>query len=139
MSDIFTRNKRSDIMSKVSGKETRLEVFLRKYLFAQGFRYRKNVKDLPGKPDIVLSKYKTVIFVNGCFWHGHTNCKKAALPTSNTQFWKEKISGNIIRDTENIYKLQNMGYKVLTVWQCELTPAGVREQTLNQLIEQITL
>ena len=94
---------------------------------------------MPGKPDIVLSKYKTVIFVNGCFWHGHTNCKKAALPTSNTQFWKEKISGNIIRDTENIYKLQNMGYKVLTVWQCELTPAGVREQTLNQLIEQITL
>lgn len=139
MSDIFTRNKRSDIMSKVSGKETRPEVFVRKYLFAQGFRYRKNVKDLPGKPDIVLSKYKTIIFVNGCFWHGHTNCKKAALPTSNTQFWKEKISGNIVRDAENIHKLQNMGYKVLTVWQCELTPAGVREQTLNQLIEHITL
>jgi DNA mismatch endonuclease (patch repair protein) len=138
MSDIFTRNKRSDIMSKVSGKETRPEVFLRKYLFAQGFRYRKNVKDLPGKPDIVLSKYKTIIFVNGCFWHGHTNCKKAALPTSNTQFWKEKISGNIIRDAENIRKLQELGYKVLTVWQCELTQK-VREQTLNTLIEQITL
>ena len=139
MSDIFPRAKRSVIMSKISGKETKPEVMVRKYLFAKGFRYRKNVKDLPGKPDTVLSKYKTVIFVNGCFWHGHTNCKKAALPTSNTQFWKEKISGNIIRDTENIYKLQNMGYKVLTVWQCELTPAGVREQTLNQLIEQITL
>ena len=125
-------------MSKVSGKETRPEVFLRKYLFAQGFRYRKNVKDLPGKPDIVLSKYKTIIFVNGCFWHGHTNCKKAALPTSNTQFWKEKISGNIIRDAENIRKLQELGYKVLTVWQCELTQK-VREQTLNTLIEQITL
>ena len=138
MSDIFTRNKRSDIMSKVSGKETRPEVFLRKYLFAQGFRYRKNVKDLPGKPDIVLSKYKTIIFVNGCVWHGHTNCKKAALPTSNTQFWKEKISGNIIRDAENIRKLQELGYKVLTVWQCELTQK-VREQTLNTLIEQITL
>jgi DNA mismatch endonuclease (patch repair protein) len=136
MSDIFSKTKRSDIMSKISGKETKPEVLVRKYLFAEGFRYRKNVKDLPGKPDIVLPKYKTVIFVNGCFWHGHKKCKKSALPTSNTQFWKEKISRNIIRDLENTQELLNMGYKVLTVWQCELT-AKTREKRLNKLIKHI--
>ena len=138
MSDIFSKNKRSDIMSKIYGKETKPEILVRKYLFAQGFRYRKNVKDLPGKPDIVLPKYKTVIFVNGCFWHGHKNCKRSALPTSNTQFWEEKISKNIIRDSENIQKLLDMGYKVLTIWQCELT-SKTRENSLNKLIKQITL
>ncbi len=136
MSDIFSKTKRSDIMSKISGKETKPEVLVRKYLFAQGFRYRKNVKDLPGKPDIVLPKYKTVVFVNGCFWHGHKNCKRSTLPTSNTQFWKEKISKNILRDSENVQKLMNMGYKVLTVWQCELT-AKTREKRLNKLIKHI--
>ncbi|NLL15241.1 MAG: DNA mismatch endonuclease Vsr [Fibrobacter sp.] len=136
MSDIFSKTKRSDIMSKISGKETKPEVLVRKYLFAEGFRYRKNVKDLPGKPDIVLPKYKTVVFVNGCFWHGHKNCKKSALPTSNTQFWKEKISKNILRDSENVQKLINMGYKVLTIWQCELT-AKTREKSLNKLIKHI--
>ena len=125
-------------MSKIYGKETKPEILVRKYLFAQGFRYRKNVKDLPGKPDIVLPKYKTVIFVNGCFWHGHKNCKRSALPTSNTQFWEEKISKNIIRDSENIQKLLDMGYKVLTIWQCELT-SKTRENSLNKLIKQITL
>ncbi|NLL15307.1 MAG: DNA mismatch endonuclease Vsr [Bacteroidales bacterium] len=138
MSDIFSKNKRSDIMSKIYGKETKPEILVRKYLFAQGFRYRKNVKDLPGKPDIVLPKYKTVIFVNGCFWHGHKNCKRSALPTSNTQFWEEKISKNIIRDSENIQKLLDMGYKVLTIWQCELT-SKTRENSLNKLIKHITL
>ena len=136
MSDIFSKTKRSDIMSKISGKETKPEVLVKKYLFAQGFRYRKNVKDLPGKPDIVLPKYKTVVFVNGCFWHGHKNCKRSTLPTSNTQFWKEKISKNILRDSENVQKLMNMGYKVLTVWQCELT-AKTREKRLNKLIKHI--
>ena len=136
MPDIFSKTKRSDIMSKISGKETKPEVLVRKYLFAEGFRYRKNVKDLPGKPDIVLPKYKTVVFVNGCFWHGHKNCKKSALPTSNTQFWKEKISKNILRDSENVQKLINMGYKVLTIWQCELT-AKTREKSLNKLIKHI--
>ncbi len=125
-------------MSKIYGKETKPEILVRKYLFAQGFRYRKNVKDLPGKPDIVLPKYKTVIFVNGCFWHGHKNCKRSALPTSNTQFWEEKISKNIIRDSENIQKLLDMGYKVLTIWQCELT-SKTRENSLNKLIKHITL
>lgn len=136
MSDIYSKSKRSSIMSKISGKDTKLEILVRKYLFSKGFRFRKNVKDLPGKPDIVLPKYKTIIFVNGCFWHGHENCKKAILPATNTKFWREKISGNIIRDKGNIQKLREMGYKVITVWQCELT-ADFCETTLNNLLKKI--
>lgn len=123
-------------MSKISGKDTKLEILVRKYLFSKGFRFRKNAKDLPGKPDIVLPKYKTIIFINGCFWHGHENCKKAILPATNTKFWREKISGNIIRDKGNIQKLREMGYKVITVWQCELT-ADFCETTLNNLLKKI--
>ena len=100
MSDIFSQTKRSDIMSKISSKDTKPEILVRKFLFSKGFRYRINVKTLPGKPDIVLPKYKTIIFVNGCFWHGH-NCKKGKLPSSNTDFWKEKISNNKSRDAKN--------------------------------------
>ncbi len=136
MSDIYSKSKRSSIMSKISGKDTKLEILVRKYLFSKGFRFRKNVKDLPGKPDIVLPKYKTIIFINGCFWHGHENCKKAILPATNTRFWREKISGNIIRDKGNIQKLREMGYKVITVWQCELT-ADFCETTLNNLLKKI--
>ncbi|PDP66544.1 very short patch repair endonuclease [Porphyromonas gingivalis] len=137
MSDIFSKSKRSDIMSKISGKESKPEILVRKYLFAHGFRYRKNVKDLPGKPDVVLPKYKTVIFVNGCFWHGHDNCKKATLPATNTEFWREKILSNINRDKRQQQELQNKGYKVLIIWQCELT-ADFREKTLRGLIKKIT-
>ncbi|WP_257013311.1 very short patch repair endonuclease [Porphyromonas gingivalis] len=124
-------------MSKISGKESKPEILVRKYLFAHGFRYRKNVKDLPGKPDVVLPKYKTVIFVNGCFWHGHDNCKKATLPATNTEFWREKILSNINRDKRQQQELQNKGYKVLIIWQCELT-ADFREKTLRGLIKKIT-
>ena len=136
MPDIFSKSKRSDIMSKISGKETKPEILVRKYLFSQGFRYRKNVKDLHGKPDIVLPKYKAVVFVNGCFWHGHENCKKSALPTTNTEFWKEKISSNIIRDKKTYAELSDMGYKVLVIWQCELN-AKKREITLSELTREI--
>ena len=136
MPDIFSKSKRSDIMSKISGKETKPEILIRKYLFSQGFRYRKNVKDLPGKPDIVLPKYKAVVFVNGCFWHGHENCKKSTLPTPNTEFWKEKISSNIIRDKKTYAELSDMGYKVLVIWQCELN-AKKREITLSELARKI--
>ena len=90
MSDIYSKSKRSSIMSKISGKDTKPEILVRKYLFSKGFRFRKNVKDLPGKPDIVLPKYKTIIFINGCFWHGHENCKKATLPATNTEFGEKK-------------------------------------------------
>ncbi|WP_172915658.1 very short patch repair endonuclease [Capnocytophaga canimorsus] len=136
MSDKYSKSKRSDIMSKISGKETKLEILVRKYLFAHGFRYRKNVKNLPGKPDIVLPKYKTIIFVNGCFWHGHKNCKKATLPKTNTEFWKEKISSNIERDKRQKQELQNRGYKVFIIWQCKLAE-DFREATLSDLLKKI--
>jgi len=136
MPDIFSKSKRSDIMSKISSKETKPEILVRKYLFSQGFRYRKNVKDLHGKPDIVLPKYKAVVFVNGCFWHGHENCKKSALPATNTEFWKEKISANVIRDKKVFNELHRMGYKVLIIWQCELT-AKKRKITLDMLVKEL--
>jgi DNA mismatch endonuclease (patch repair protein) len=123
-------------MSKITGKETKPEILVRKYLFANGFRYRKNAKELPGKPDIVLPKFKTVIFVHGCFWHGHKGCNKSALPSTNTKFWKEKISKTVERDKTKARKLLQAGWNVLTIWQCELQ-SKVREKNLNRLKNQI--
>lgn len=120
MPDIFPQEKRSQIMSKVSSKETKPEILIRKLLFSKGFRFRKNVKNLPGKPDIVLPKYKTVIFVHGCFWHQHKNCRKSTRPTSNTEFWNTKLDKNIERDKKNAQLLKKAGWKIITVWECEL-------------------
>lgn len=136
MSDIFSQTKRSDIMSKISSKDTKPEILVRKFLFSKGFRYRINVKTLPGKPDIVLPKYKTIIFVNGCFWHGH-NCKKGKLPSSNTDFWKEKISNNRLRDDKNSDLLVKLGWKVIIIWQCEISKIDNRIEILNKLLEDI--
>lgn len=136
MSDIFSLQKRSDIMSKIGGKNTKPEILVRKFLFSKGFRYRINVKTLPGKPDIVLPKYKTVIFVNGCFWHGH-NCKRGKLPSSNTDFWKEKISNNKSRDDKNFDLLAKLGWKVIIIWQCEISKIDDKIKTLNKLIKDI--
>lgn len=123
-------------MSHVRGKDTKPEVMVRQYLFANGFRYRLYRKDLPGKPDIVLPKYKTVIFINGCFWHGHSGCKYATIPEANHDFWLAKISGNIERDKSNHAKLFELGWKVIEIWQCELKPK-FREQTLNNLLTEL--
>ena len=123
-------------MSHVRGKDTKPEVMVRKFLFAQGFRYRLYRKDLPGKPDIVLPKYNTVIFINGCFWHGHSGCKYATIPKANHDFWLAKISGNIERDKTNYAKLFELGWKVVEIWQCELKPK-FREQTLNNLLTEL--
>ena len=136
MSDIYTKQKRSEIMSHVSGKETKPEVLVRKYLFSQGFRFRKNVKGLPGKPDIVLSKYKIVIFIHGCFWHGHT-CKRGKLPTTNVEFWKTKIDGNRERDKRDIVDLEKQGWKVIVLWQCEISNSALCEKRLQTLISEI--
>ena len=136
MSDIFSKAKRSDIMSKISGKETKPEVLVRKFLFSKGFRFRKNVKDLPGKPDIVLPKYKTVILVHGCFWHGHT-CKKGSLPNSNQKFWEDKIYQNRMRDQNVVESLVKHGWKVIIIWQSEIQNKENREVCLNQLINDI--
>ncbi|MCX4302207.1 MAG: DNA mismatch endonuclease Vsr [Alistipes sp.] len=136
MSDIISPPKRSDIMSKIRGKNTKPEILVRKFLFSQGFRYRLNVKTLPGKPDIVLPKYKTVIFINGCFWHGH-NCKKGKLPSSNIDFWRKKISNNKLRDDKNFDLLVKLGWKVIIIWQCEISKIDNRIKILNKLLEDI--
>ncbi len=125
-------------MSHISGKETKPEIMVRKFLFANGFRFRKNVKDLPGKPDIVLPKYKTVIFIHGCFWHGHT-CKRGALPTTNVEFWETKISSNIERDKRNITELEKNGWRVIVIWQCEIKNSISCENRLQILISEINM
>lgn len=136
MADIFTKEKRSDIMSKISGKETKPEILVRKFLFANGFRYRKNDKRYPGKPDIVLPKYKTLIFIHGCFWHGH-DCKRGKLPDTKTDFWRKKIEGNIERDKKNKEKLENSGWNVITIWQCKLSNSKLIDKTLNSVIKEV--
>lgn len=123
-------------MSKIGGKNTKPEILVRKFLFSKGFRYRINVKTLPGKPDIVLPKYKTVIFINGCFWHGH-NCKKGKLPSSNIDFWREKISNNKSRDDKNSDLLIKLGWKVIIIWQCEISNVNNREIRLEFLLEEL--
>lgn len=117
--DALTPEKRSWNMARIKGKDTKIEVLVRKYLFAQGFRFRKNDKRYPGKPDIVLPKYKTVIFVNGCFWHMH-NCKEGHLPKSNSEFWRTKLEKNVSNDALHKQQLQEMGWDVIVLWECEL-------------------
>ncbi len=136
MTDVLSKEQRKRCMSHVRGKDTKPEVMVRQYLFANGFRYRLYRKDLPGKPDIVLPKYKTVIFINGCFWHGHSGCKYATIPEANHDFWLAKISGNIERDKSNHAKLFELGWKVIEIWQCKLKPK-FREQTLNNLLTEL--
>ena len=136
MADIKSREARSYNMSQIKGKNTKPEELVRKYLFSKGFRYRKNDKRLPGSPDIVLPKYKTVIFVNGCFWHGHSGCKYFVWPQSNADFWKSKILRNIERDSENYRALQEMGWNIISVWECELKSTK-RQETLEALTVKI--
>jgi DNA mismatch endonuclease (patch repair protein) len=123
-------------MSKISGKETKPEILVRKFLFLKGFRFRKNVKELSGKPDIVLPKYKTVIFVHGCFWHGHS-CKRGTLPETNHEFWQKKIGRNIERDIHDISELKEKEWNVIVVWQCEIKNKTEREIRLDNLIKEI--
>ncbi|MBP1644835.1 MAG: vsr [Bacteroidetes bacterium] len=118
--DIWSKEKRSECMSKIPSKNTKPELILRKALFSRGFRYRVNDRRLPGKPDIVLPKYKTIIFLHGCFWHRHEGCKYAYTPKTNTQFWIDKFNSNTERDKINAEKLTSMGWKILTVWECEI-------------------
>ena len=133
MADVHDRKTRSYNMSRIRSKNTKPEELVRKYLFAQGFRYRKNDIRLPGKPDIVLPKYKTVIFVNGCFWHGHEDCKYFIWPENNADFWREKINGNIQRDLRNKQMLADQGWNIITIWECELKEATL-QSTLDGLV-----
>lgn len=136
MADTVSKEKRSEIMSHVTGKETKPEIIVRKYLFARGLRYRKNVKRLPGTPDIVFSKYKTAVFVNGCFWHGHKDCKHSHLPSTNLEYWEKKIADNLERDERKKRELEKLGYRVLAVWQCQLKKS-VKDHNLEKLYDEI--
>lgn len=130
--DVHDKKTRSYNMSRIKSKNTKPEEMVRKYLFSHGFRYRKNDKRLPGTPDIVLPKYRAVIFVNGCFWHGHCQCRYFVIPKSNTEFWVDKINKNIERDALNTEKLISLGWNVITIWECELKK-DKREDTLSAL------
>ena len=135
MADNHSKEVRSMNMSHIRSKNSKPEELVRKYLFSKGFRYRKNVKTLPGCPDIVLPKYKTVIFVNGCFWHKH-DCPRFVWPSTNEEYWRPKIMGNVERDKRNLAELQQLGWTVLIVWECELKKKVI-DATLDQLEKRL--
>ena len=133
--DVHDRATRSYNMSRIKGKNTKPEDIVAKYLFAHRFRYRRNVKTLPGTPDIVLKKYKTVIFVNGCFWHAHEGCKYFILPEENREFWEEKLLRNRERDAEKQKQLKELGWNVIVIWECELKSS--KDERLVALTKEI--
>jgi DNA mismatch endonuclease, patch repair protein len=135
MADVHTKKQRSYNMSRIKGKDTKPEMLVRKFLHANGFRYKLHDKKLPGKPDIVLPKYKTVIFVHGCFWHGHANCKYFTIPKTRTEWWMDKINTNKANDTKAIRALKKDGWKIITIWECALKTAKV-EKTLKNLLKK---
>lgn len=134
--DKLTKEQRHRCMAAIKGKNTKPELLVRKFLFSRGFRYRLNHPRLPGHPDIVLRKYKTVIFVNGCFWHGHERCKYYVIPKSNIEYWKTKIERNRTRDVETQIKLASMGWHFINIWECQLKP-NVRQHTLESLVNTL--
>lgn len=136
MADNHSKDVRSYNMSQIRSTNNKPEEIVRKYLFSKGFRYRKNDKRFPGKPDIVLPKYKTVIFVNGCFWHMH-DCGRFVWPASNEEYWRPKILGNVERDRKNMSQLQKLGWKVIIVWECELMKKNAQER-LDKLVNEIS-
>ena len=127
---------RSFVMGQVKGKNTKPELLVRKWLFQNGFRYRLHDAKLPGKPDIVLPKYKTVVFINGCFWHRHEGCKRANTPVSKVEYWTKKFESNVGRDKRNHSELKALGWQVLIVWECKLTAKNIMDE-LNKLVERI--
>lgn len=136
MSDSISPEHRSWNMSRIRGKDTKIEVMVRRYLFSKGYRFRKNDKRYPGKPDVVLPKYHTVIFVNGCFWHHHEGCKNATMPKTRTEFWKEKLGKNVANDRKHVRLLQEAGWNVITLWECELEKDF--EGRMNMVIDDLT-
>ncbi|MEE1297007.1 MAG: very short patch repair endonuclease [Bifidobacterium sp.] len=131
-----TTPERSRIMAAIHGKDTSIERMVRRYLFARGFRFRKNDKRYPGRPDVVLPKWRTVVFVNGCFWHAHEGCDKFRLPKSNVEFWTGKLDRNRERDRRQHQQLRDDGWRVIDVWECELDKAH-REARLDRLADEI--
>ena len=131
--DNLTPRQRRLTMSRIKSKETKPEKILRSYLHRAGYRFRKNVRELPGTPDIVLPKYKSVIFVHGCFWHQHKNCTKAVMPKTNKKYWQKKLLHNIERDKQNKKNLSEKGWNVIEVWECEIN------QNIDQLLTKLKL
>lgn len=136
MSDKLTPEKRSWNMSRIKGKDTKTEVEVRKYLFSKGYRFRKNDKRYPGKPDIVLPKYHVAIFVHGCFWHRHEGCKDATIPKTRTEFWLEKFDKNVKNDQIKQEKLRELGWKVIVIWECELKRSF--QETMDKVEKELT-
>lgn len=133
MSDVHTPEQRSFNMSRIRSKDTKPEMLVRKYLFSHGFRFRLHEKKLPGKPDIVLPKYKTVVFVHGCFWHGHEGCRYFVVPKTRTEWWMAKIRRNIELDKLNVQKLEDLGWQVIVIFECELRGSKQHQKLLNLL------
>lgn len=136
MADVHDKATRSYNMSRIKGKDTKPEMLVRKFLHAQGFRYKLHVKTLPGKPDIVLPKYKTVIFIHGCFWHGHERCKYYVIPKTRTEWWLNKINSNTANDKRAGKALKKEGWEIITLWECQLKPKTL-EKTLSKLLKNL--
>ena len=136
MADVHSIEQRSYNMSKIRARDTKPEVEVRRFLHKAGFRYRLHVKDLPGKPDIVLKKYKSVVFIHGCFWHGHVHCRYYVIPKTRTEWWLNKIQTNIVNDTKAETSLKKEGWKVIIIWECQLKKQE-KEKTLQSLIKKI--
>ncbi|OPC03918.1 very short patch repair endonuclease [Elizabethkingia ursingii] len=136
MTDVHSKEIRSFNMSRIKGKDTKPELLVRKFLFSQGFRYRLHDKKLPGKPDVILPRYKTIIFVNGCFWHGHEGCKYFVVPKTRTEWWLNKINTTVANDKKIVESLRNDGWKTIVIWECELKKEK-SENTLSELIKKI--
>jgi DNA mismatch endonuclease, patch repair protein len=136
MADVHSKETRSYNMSRIRSKNTKPELLVRQFLHKNGFRYRLHVKDLPGKPDIVLPKYKTVIFIHGCFWHGHEGCRYFVVPKTRTEWWLNKIQGNCDNDAKAEIALELAGWEIIKIWECELKPTAIQD-TLNKLLNRI--
>ncbi len=135
--DTLSRQRRSEIMSKIRSKNTKPEIVLRKALFQRGIRYRINDKKLPGKPDIVIPKHNAVIFVHGCFWHDHVGCKRAHMPKSNVNYWESKIRTNKERDEKNKNLLLGLGWKVITIWECEINTVDRLRDSIEKIVNEL--
>jgi DNA mismatch endonuclease (patch repair protein) len=125
MTDRIDRATRSRNMAAIRGRDTRPEIAVRSYLHRAGIRFRLHCKDLPGRPDIVLPRYRTVVFVHGCFWHRHRDCANSVLPATNREFWREKLDGNVARDERNVHALRDLGWNVIVVWECQTDEASL--------------
>lgn len=136
MTDVLSKNERSRVMSKIKGQDTEPEMLVSSLVHRMGYRFRLHLRDLPGCPDIVLQKHKKLIFVHGCFWHGHKNCKRAARPSTNTKFWNDKLSKNMARDKRNLTALRQLGWRCLIVWGCQCKSPSLLLRKLETFLRE---